>query len=148
VNTPEEFRLVADELFEKPTLILAQKFLPTEFDCGSASFRRADFVCQYRMARGHWQIVKHRADGSAREGGFRTFDIEHCAARLDRHRGTCCASDREGFYASTQGDPNGFIVMEVNDNPNLEHRYQKRIANDEIWIKLLRFIERFATIGA
>jgi len=32
VNTPEEFRRVADELFEENDLILAQKFLPTEFD--------------------------------------------------------------------------------------------------------------------
>ena len=32
------------------------------------------------MARGHWQIVKHRADGSAREGGFRTFGLEQALA--------------------------------------------------------------------
>src|SRR5262249_23863558 len=32
VNTPEEFRRVADELFEETDLVLAQKFLPTEFD--------------------------------------------------------------------------------------------------------------------
>jgi len=32
VNTPEELRRIADELFEETDLVLAQKFLPTEFD--------------------------------------------------------------------------------------------------------------------
>jgi len=37
------------------------------------------------------------------------------------------------------------VVMEVNDNPNLEHGIEDQIGKDEIWIKLLRwFIERFA----
>ena len=27
------------------------------------------FVCQYMMAKKHWQIVKHRADGKPLEGG-------------------------------------------------------------------------------
>src|SRR6202008_2586431 len=78
VNSPDEFRRIADELFEETDLLLTQKFLPTEFDwrVGILSGEPI-FVCQYRMARGHWQIVKHRADGSSREGGFRTFDIEH-----------------------------------------------------------------------
>ena len=62
----------ADELFEETDLLLAQKFLPTEFDWRVGVLAGEPlFVCQYRMARGHWQIVKHRADGSAREGGFR-----------------------------------------------------------------------------
>src|SRR5438094_4977779 len=76
VGTPEEFKRIADELFEETDLLLAQKFLPTEFDwrVGVLSGEPL-FVCQYRMARGHWQIVKHRADGSSHEGGFRAFDL-------------------------------------------------------------------------
>jgi glutathione synthase/RimK-type ligase-like ATP-grasp enzyme len=147
VNTPEEFRRVADELFEETDLILAQKFLPTEFDwrVGILSGEPI-FVCQYRMARGHWQIVKHRADGSAREGGFRTFDIEHAPPALIDIAVRAARPIGEGFYGvDVKETPNGFIVMEVNDNPNLEHGIEDQIGKDEIWIKLLRwFIERFA----
>ena len=104
------------------------------------------FVCQYRMARGHWQIVKHRADGSAREGGFRTFDIEHAPPALIDIAVRAARPIGEGFYGvDVKETPNGFIVMEVNDNPNLEHGIEDQIGKDEIWIKLLRwFIERFA----
>src|SRR5262249_60398423 len=33
VNTPEEFRRIADQLFEATHLLLTQKFLPTESAC-------------------------------------------------------------------------------------------------------------------
>ena len=38
----------------------------------------------------------------------------------------------------------GFIVMEVNDNPNLEHGIEDQVGKDEIWMRVLKwFIERF-----
>ncbi len=95
VGTAEEFRRIADELFEETDLLLAQKFLPTEFDWRVGVLAGEPlFVCQYRMARGHWQIVKHRPDGSLREGGFRTFDLDQAPPRGDRHRGAGGKADR------------------------------------------------------
>src|ERR1700751_704245 len=141
------FKRVCDELFEETDLLLAQKFLPTEFDWRVGVLAGEPlFVCQYRMARGHWQIVKHRADGSSREGGFRTFAVEQgpreridIAARAARPIG-------DGFYGvDIKQTDSGFVVMEVNDNPNLEHGIEDAVGKDEVWIKLLRwFIERFA----
>src|SRR5262245_37265394 len=50
-HTPEEFRRVADELFEETDLLLTQKFLPTEFDWRVGVLAGEPlFVCQYRMA--------------------------------------------------------------------------------------------------
>ena len=51
----------------------------------------------------------------------------------------------QGFYGvDIKQTDSGFIVMEVNDNPNLEHGIEDQVGKDEIWIKLLRwFIERF-----
>src|SRR5437762_13005174 len=76
VNSPEEFKRVVEELFEETDLLLAQKFLPTEFDwrVGVLSGEPL-FVCQYRIARGHWQVVKHRADGPHPAAGCRTFPL-------------------------------------------------------------------------
>ena len=106
VGTPEEFRRIADELFEETDLLLAQKFLPTEFDWRVGVLAGEPlFVCQYRMARGHWQIVKHRPDGSAREGGFKTFDLDKAPPRADRHRGARGAADRRRLLRRRhQGD--------------------------------------------
>jgi glutathione synthase/RimK-type ligase-like ATP-grasp enzyme len=72
------------------------------------------FVCQYCMARGHWQIVKHRAARPIGEGSY-GVDI------------------KQTDQASS-----------VNDNPNLEHGIEDQVGKDEVWMKLLRwFIERF-----
>jgi len=146
VQTPEEFRRIADELFEETDLLLAQKFLPTEFDWRVGVLAGEPlFVCQYRMARGHWQIVKHRPDGSAREGGFRTFDLDKAPAQLVDIAVRAVGPIGEGFYGvDIKETDHGFIVMEVNDNPNLEHGIEDQVGKDEIWIRLLKwFVERF-----
>jgi len=146
VNSPEEFKRVVEELFEETDLLLAQKFLPTEFDwrVGVLSGEPL-FVCQYRMARGHWQIVKHRADGSSREGGFRTFELDQAPKELLDVAARAAKPIGEGFYGvDIKQTDRGFVVMEVNDNPNLEHGIEDAVGKDEVWVRLLKwFIERF-----
>jgi len=146
IETLSEFKRVCDELFEETDLLLAQKFLPTEFDWRVGVLAGEPlFVCQYRMARGHWQIVKHRSDGSAREGGFKTFDLDQAPPALIDVAVRAARPIGEGFYGvDIKQTDNGFIVMEVNDNPNLEHGIEDVIGKDEVWMRLLRwFIERF-----
>jgi glutathione synthase/RimK-type ligase-like ATP-grasp enzyme len=146
VSTADEFRRITDELFEETDLVLAQKFLPTEFDWRVGVLAGEPlFVCQYRMARGHWQIVKHRPDGSAREGGFRTFELEQAPRALIDVAVRAARPIGDGFYGvDIKETDHGFIVMEVNDNPNLEHGIEDQVGKDEVWTRLLRwFIERF-----
>jgi glutathione synthase/RimK-type ligase-like ATP-grasp enzyme len=51
----------------------------------------------------------------------------------------------DGFYGvDVKETANGFIVMEVNDNPNLEHGIEDQVGKDEIWTRVLNwFVERF-----
>src|SRR5690606_36390291 len=57
-------------------ILLAQPFAPTSFDWRVGVLGgKPLFVVQYLMARGHWQIVKHEANGKAIEGGFRPMSI-------------------------------------------------------------------------
>jgi glutathione synthase/RimK-type ligase-like ATP-grasp enzyme len=146
VTTADEFRRVADELFEETDLILAQKFLPTEFDWRVGVLAGEPlFVCQYRMARGHWQIVKHRPDGSSSEGGFRAFDLDQAPAEVIDIAVRAARPIGEGFYGvDLKQTDSGIVVMEVNDNPNLEHGIEDTVGKDEIWIRLLKwFTDRF-----
>jgi glutathione synthase/RimK-type ligase-like ATP-grasp enzyme len=146
VESMAEFKRVADELFEETDLLLTQKFLPTEFDWRVGVLAGEPlFVCQYRMARGHWQIVKHRPDGSSREGGFRTFELDKAPGALIDIAVRAARPIGEGFYGvDIKETDRGFIVMEVNDNPNLEHGIEDQVGKDEIWVRVLKwFIERF-----
>ena len=145
VSTADEFRRIAEELFEETDLLLAQKFMPTEFDwrVGVLSGEPL-FVCQYRMARGHWQIVKHGPDGSLREGGFRTFDLAQAPPEVIDIAVRAARPIGDGLYGvDLKQTEHGIVVMEVNDNPNLDHGVEDSVGKDEIWIKLLKwFIER------
>jgi glutathione synthase/RimK-type ligase-like ATP-grasp enzyme len=145
VSTVDEFKRIADELFEETDLLLAQKFLPTEYDwrVGVLSGQPL-FVCQYRMARGHWQILKHRADGSSREGGHRTFGLDQAPADVMDLAVRAARPIGDGLYGvDLKQTPDGIVVMEVNDNPNIEHGVEDAAGKDEVWIRILRwFIER------
>jgi glutathione synthase/RimK-type ligase-like ATP-grasp enzyme len=51
----------------------------------------------------------------------------------------------DGFYGvDLKQTDNGIVVMEVNDNPNLEHGIEDTAGKDEIWRRLLKwFTDRF-----
>jgi glutathione synthase/RimK-type ligase-like ATP-grasp enzyme len=93
------------------------------------------------MAPGHWQIVKYPADGSSREGGFRTFDLAEAAPELIETAVRAARAVGDGFYGvDIKQTDAGFIVMEVND----KHGIEDQVGKDEVWIKVLKwFIERF-----
>src|SRR5262249_54527462 len=134
------------ELFEETDLLLAQKFTPTEFDWRVCVLGGEPlFVCQYRMARGHWQVVKYPPGGSSHEGGFPTLEIHKGppAPLPPAPRATKPIGD--GFYGvDIKQTDSGFVVMEVNDNPSLEHGIEDQVGKDEIWMKVLKwFIDRF-----
>jgi glutathione synthase/RimK-type ligase-like ATP-grasp enzyme len=145
VSSVDEFKRIADELFEETDLVLAQKFLPTDFDwrVGVLSGEPL-FVCQYRMARGHWQIFKHHADGSSREGGHRTFELDKAPPEVINLAVRAAQPIGMGLYGvDLKQTPDGIVVMEVNDNPNIEHGIEDAVGKDEVWIRILKwFIER------
>jgi glutathione synthase/RimK-type ligase-like ATP-grasp enzyme len=146
IETAADFKRVSDELFEETDLVLAQKFLPTEFDWRVGVLAGEPlFVCQYRMARGHWQVVKYRPDGSSREGGFRAFGLDQAPREVIDLAVRAARPIGDGFYGvDLKQTDRGIIVMEVNDNPSLEHGIEDAVGKDEVWMRVLRwFIDRF-----
>ena len=119
--------------------------MPTEFDWRVGVLDGEPlFVCQYHMAHGHWQIVKHGADGAAREGGFRTFAIDDAPRESSRRALRAARAIGDGLYGvDLKETAEGVFVIEVNDNPNLEHGIEDQVGKDEIWIALLHwFVKR------
>jgi len=146
IESPAALKRICEELFEETDLLLAQKFLPTDFDWRVGVLAGEPlFVCQYRMARGHWQVVKYKADGSSHEGGFRAFDLAQAPNEVIDIAVRAARPIGDGFYGvDLKQTDNGIVVMEVNDNPNLEHGIEDVVGKDEIWTRLLKwFIDRF-----
>ncbi len=146
-GTLEELAELTRTFFGDSDLLLAQKFVPTRFDWRIGVLeRRPLFACQYRMARGHWQIVRHRADGTADEGTFAAFALDEAPAEVVDIAVRAAALIGDGLYGvDLKETPDGPVVIEINDNPNLDHGIEDASGGDEIWLRLTRwFTDRLA----
>jgi glutathione synthase/RimK-type ligase-like ATP-grasp enzyme len=126
-------------------LILAQRFLPTTFDWRIGVLGgRALFACQYLMARGHWQIVEHRDGRPARQGGFRTVPLAQAPANVVDLAVASARLIGDGLYGvDIKETPSGVVVIEINDNPNIEHGVEDAAEKDAVWDSLTRwFVDR------
>ena len=144
VADAQELKALTERLFEETDLLLAQKFMPTDFDWRIGVLEGEPlFVCQYLMARGHWQVIKHGPNG-AREGGFRTMPIAEAPAAVIDVALRAARAIGDGLYGvDVKETPSGVLLIEVNDNPNLNHGVEDQAGKDEIWARILQwFIKR------
>ncbi len=139
IDTAEEFTRQTEALFEKSDLLLAQEFVPTEFDWRVGVLGGEPlFVCRYYMARRHWQIV-HRDEKGVHEGRFDTMPVSEAprgvvalASRASRLVGT-------GLYGVDLkvigGRPK---VIEINDNPNIDSGVEDRVLGPVLYERIMR----------
>ncbi len=126
-------------------LLICQKFMPTKFDWRVGILDgRPLFVTQYKMARSHWQIVKHDGRKGPIEGGFNTIPLAQASPELLDVATRSAAMIGDGLYGvDVKETPDGFFVIEINDNPNLDHGCEDMGEKDEVWTRLTNwFIER------
>lgn len=145
-----ELKALASEWLEGSDLLIAQKFIPTEFDWRVGVLGGQPlFAVHYLMAKKHWQIVNHKANGKAQEGGFKTFTLKDAPAHVVETavRAARCIGD--GLYGvDLKETKDGIFVIEVNDNPNLDHGCEDSGEKDEVWVRLTQwFIERLERPG-
>lgn len=140
-----ELRTLATQWLEDSDLLIAQKFLPTEYDWRVGVLGGTPlFAVQYLMAKKHWQIVNHDRAGKPDEGGFRTFTLKEAPPLVVETavRAARCIGD--GLYGvDLKETRDGVFVIEVNDNPNLDHGCEDSGEKDEVWVRLTQwFLDR------
>ncbi|MEQ8249934.1 RimK family protein [Oceanibaculum nanhaiense] len=140
-----ELKKISRELLEESDLILAQEFMPTDYDWRVGVLDGEPlFVCQYLMAKKHWQIVKHNADGPATHGGFKSFAIEQAPPEVVDVAVKAARLIGSGLYGvDLKQNERGVFVIEINDNPNLDTGVEDSALKDELWKRLVRwFLKR------
>lgn len=145
VENRTEMEKNADDLFEESDLILGQEFMPTKFDWRVGVLnRRPIFVCQYHMARNHWQIVKHGTGGRFQEGGWTTFLVEEAPPAVVDLAVRAASLIGDGLYGvDLKETDTGICVIEINDNPNIETGVEDARLKDGLYQLILEdFIRR------
>jgi glutathione synthase/RimK-type ligase-like ATP-grasp enzyme len=141
----EELKSLATAWLEDSDLLIAQKFIPTEFDWRIGVLGGEPlFAVQYLMAKKHWQIVNHDRRGKPDEGGFKSYTLNGAPSHVIETavRAARCIGD--GLYGvDLKETSEGVYVIEVNDNPNLDHNCEDAGEKDQVWTRLTQwFIDR------
>lgn len=145
VTSRSELEATADGLFEESDLILAQEFMYTEFDWRVGVLNRQPiYVCQYLMAKKHWQIVKHGGNGRAETGSSRTLPVEEAPREVIDIAVKAAGLIGDGLYGvDLKQNERGVFVIEINDNPSLDLGVEDACLKDELYRTIMRdFLRR------
>jgi glutathione synthase/RimK-type ligase-like ATP-grasp enzyme len=144
-STTDEFRTKAKEFLEDSDLVIAQEFLPTDFDWRIGLLDgKPLFAARYGMARGHWQIAHHGSGGKVRYGDVEAIALESVPKSIVDAAVRAGALIGDGFYGVDVKEVDGKpFVIEVNDNPNLDAGCEDEVLGDELYVRLMSvFLER------
>jgi glutathione synthase/RimK-type ligase-like ATP-grasp enzyme len=102
------------------------------------------FAVQYMMVKKHWQIVNHDRRGRPVQGGFRTFRLADAPAEVVDAAVKAASCIGQGLYGvDLKETRHGVAVIEINDNPNLDHGCEDVGEGDAVWKRLTQwFIDR------
>ncbi|MGD8494591.1 MAG: RimK family protein [Gemmatimonadales bacterium] len=144
VDSAGEFSRRADELFADTELLVAQEFVPTEYDWRIGVLGGEPlFACRYYMARGHWQIVQ-RTGRRVRTGPVETLATHDVPAGIVPLAVRAARLIGDGLYGVDlkliDGRP---TVIEINDNPNIDAGVEDQVLGDELYLRVMRhFLSR------
>ena len=135
VHDGAELESVCKGYFKRSDYIIAQEFMPTEFDWRIGIFNgKALFACKYFMSRNHWQVINHHQEGKAAEGAHKTFAIQDVDPVITSTALKAAKLIGDGLYGVDikviGGKP---YVVEVNDNPNIDSGVEDAVLKDQLY---------------
>ncbi len=145
VANEDELKARLAEFFDDSDLVVAQEFLPTTFDWRIGVLDRQPlYACKYYMAQGHWQIIHQDREGRGRYGRSETLPSELAPRRAVQAALKAANLIGDGLYGVDVKQSDGkFYVIEVNDNPNLDAKYEDAILKDELYRRIMAvFLKR------
>lgn len=144
VKGREDYEHRAAELFKDSPLLICQAYMPTDFDWRVTTLDgKPLFTCKYHMAAGHWQIRDVGARG-ARYGRVEAVPRDEAPREVVRLGCRAAKLIGDGLHGvDIKETPQGPVVIEVNDNPNIDVGYDDAADGDTIYEELLEaFIKR------
>lgn len=148
-DTPQAFEKASRELLKKSEIILAQEFMPSDFDWRIGVLgNRPLFACQYLMAKGHWQIYKHEdapAKGKkvplVKGGGHRIVRIDDVPKEVMDVALKAANLIGSGLYGvDLKQTDKGVFVIEVNDNPSIDAGVEDAATGDVLYRSVLEHL--------
>jgi RimK family alpha-L-glutamate ligase len=140
-DSEKELKNKIADMLSSSDLVIAQEFVPTSFDWRIGVLNGEPiFACQYRMARAHWQVVKYREGKSQLEGGSSAIPLDQVPHGVIETAVKAANLMGEGLYGvDMKQTERGLYVIEVNDNPDVNHGIEDIVEKDRVWEKILNW---------
>jgi glutathione synthase/RimK-type ligase-like ATP-grasp enzyme len=147
-DTREKLAAGLEKLLSRSDLVVVQSFMPTEFDWRVGVFDRQPlFVCRYFMAEGHWQIY-HHGEKRTTEGDTETIAVQDAPREVLQLALQTANAIGDGFYGVDIKTVGGrHVLMEVNDNPNVDHGVEDSVLGDELYDRIMKRIRARVDAG-
>ncbi|WP_116964573.1 RimK family protein [Fastidiosibacter lacustris] len=144
VNDRKELNQLLDKMLAQSSIIIAQKYHYTDYDWRIGILNNKPlYACKYYMAPNHWQIVNHNKKyitaGPAEAFGIHQVpkDVIKIAIKACRLIGT------DLYGADIKVIDNKPCIIEINDNPSLDHPWEDAYLDDELYSRIiLEFVNR------
>ena len=146
VETEEAMRSTVKEMLAQSELIVAQGFLPTDFDWRVGIMDgRPLYVCKYFMARRHWQIVRHSTEGGEGDyGACETLAVGEAPKEVIQTALKAANLIGDGLYGVDLKEVgNQPYIIEVNDNPSIDTGYEDAVLKSALYREIMSvFLQR------
>lgn len=150
IESEDNLRKEAERFFNQSELLIAQEWLPSDFDWRVGVYdRRPLFVAKYFMAPGHWQVNKI-VEGQLVDGKTEAMTIGEAPEQVINTAVRAANLIGRGLYgADLKQVEDRIYLIEVNINPNIDAGNEDQVLGDVLYREVLGvFARRIAeTIG-
>lgn len=138
IESERELQEKVHALLRESELVLAQEYLPTEFDWRVAVLdRRPLFVCKYYMAPGHWQVIKHEQQRMC-EGRTEALSVGEAPDEVVKTAVQAANLIGDGLYGvDLKQAGSQCYVIEINDNPNVDAGNEDAVLGDALYREVM-----------
>jgi glutathione synthase/RimK-type ligase-like ATP-grasp enzyme len=143
IQTEQQLMAKARELLTHSELLIAQEWLPTEFDWRVCVLdRRPLFVCKYFMAPGHWQVIK-RDPATRVEGQTLALAVAEAPEVVVNTAVRAANLIGSGLYGVDLKEVGRHCyLIEVNDNPNIDAGNEDQVLGDALYREVMGVFAR------
>jgi glutathione synthase/RimK-type ligase-like ATP-grasp enzyme len=146
VSSMEELKQKSADMFQKSDIVLLQEFMASEFDWRIGVINNEPlYAVKYYMAQDHWQIYNYNAKKDKHKyGNHECVPIENVPASVLKAALSASSKIGNGLYGVDlkQLTDGRVVVIEVNDNPNIDHGIEDQILGDQMYTKILQHLVR------
>lgn len=144
IESEDGLRKEVERFFKQSELLIAQEWLPSEFDWRVGVYdRRPLFVAKYYMAPGHWKVNKVVEGQPLIEGKTEALTIGEAPEQVINTAVRAANLIGRGLYgADLKQVEDRLYLIEVNINPNIDAGNEDQVLGEALYREVLGVFAR------